>query len=213
MRRKPLGIIIFDEVEVLDFCGPFEVFSVTRLNEERRQEDPSPFNVMLVSQLTRPVITTGGMKVIPDVTFEDCPALDILVVPGGWGTRKEMDNDTLLSFVRSRAPQVETLASVCTGALILGRAGLLDGLCATTHWRALPLLQALFPKVTVDLTSQVVRAGKVMTSAGISAGIDLALQIVTEHVGEGIARSTARHMEYPFPETYERRIALEPGSA
>jgi transcriptional regulator GlxA family with amidase domain len=208
MTRKSLGIVIFDEVEVLDFCGPFEVFSVTRLNEARRQEESSPFNVMLVSQFKRPITTTGGMKIIPDVTFADCPALDILVVPGGWGTRKEMDNDTLLSFVRARAPQVKTLASVCTGALILGRAGLLDGLCATTHWRALPLLQALFPKVTVDATAQVVKAGKIMTSAGIAAGIDLALQIVAAYFGEGIARATARHLEYPFPETNERRIAL-----
>ena len=213
MLRKPLGIVIFDEVEVLDFCDPFEVFSVTRLNAERRQEDPSSFTVLLVSQFKRPAITTGGMKVIPDVTFADCPALDMLVVPGGWGTRKERDNDTLLSFVRSRAPQVETLASVCTGALILGRAGLLDGLCATTHGRALPLLPALFPKVTVDSTARVVRVGNVVTSAGLSAGIDLALSIIAAYFGEGIARATARHMEYPCPETYERRMALEPGSA
>ena len=208
MNRKRLGIVIFDEIEVLDFCGPFEVFSVTRLNEERRQEEPSPFEVLLVSQFKRPATTTGGMKVIPDVIFDNCPALDILVVPGGWGTRKEMHNETMLSFVRSRAPQAETLASVCTGALILGNAGLLDGLRATTHWRSLQMMQELFPKVTVDSKSHVVRAGKVITSAGISAGIDMALHVVADYFGEGIARSTARHIEYPFPETNERRIAL-----
>lgn len=204
MNRKRLGIVIFEEIEILDFCGPFEVFSVTRLDENRRREDPSPFDVSLIAQFRQPVITTGGMKVIPDFTFDDCPALDMLIIPGGWGTRQEMHNEAMLSFVRSRAPDVETLASVCTGALILGSAGLLDGLCATTHWRSLQMMQELFPKVTVDTGSRVVKAGKIMTSAGISAGIDMALRIVAESCGEDIARSTARYMEYPFPENNER---------
>ena len=208
MNHKKLGMVIFDEIEVLDFCGPFEVFSVTRLNEERRREDASPFEILLISQSSQPVKTTGGMKVIPDVTFDHCPPLDILVVPGGWGTRREMNNQAMLSFVRTRASEVETLASVCTGALILGNAGLLDGLCATTHWRALQTLQELFPKVTVDSKSHVVKAGKVITSAGISAGIDMALLVVAQNYGEGIARATARHMEYTFPENNKRRIDL-----
>jgi transcriptional regulator GlxA family with amidase domain len=208
MDRKRVGIIIFDEIEVLDFCGPFEVFSTTRVNEERRREEASPFEVLLISQSGQRVKTTGGMKVIPDVTFDDCPGLDILVVPGGWGTRKEMSNQTMLSFVRSRASEVQTLASVCTGALILGNAGLLDGLRATTHWRTLQTMQELFPNVTVDSTSHVVKAGKVITSAGISAGIDMALLVVAEYCGEAIARATARHMEYPYPETNQRRIDL-----
>ena len=210
MNRKRLGIVLFDDIEVLDFCGPFEVFSVTRENEERRREESSPFEIRLVSQYERPVTTTGGMKVIPDITFAACPPLDILVVPGGWGTRSEMHNDAMLAFVRAQAAQVETLASVCTGALILGKAGLLDGLRATTHWRSLQLMQELFPRVTVDHTSRVVQQEKIITSAGISAGIDMALQIVANHLGEDIARATARHMEYPFPETDERRIGLEP---
>jgi len=119
-----------------------------------------------------------------------------------------MHNEVMLSFVRARAPRVETLASVCTGALILGNAGLLDGLRATTHWRYLQMMQELFPKVTVDSKSHVVKAGKIITSAGISAGIDLALHVVTDYFGEGVARATARHMEYPFPETNDRRVAL-----
>lgn len=208
MNRKRLGIIIFDEIEVLDFCGPFEVFSVTRLHEERRREEPSPFEVLLISQFNRTITTTGGMKVLPDMTFEDCPALDILVVPGGWGTRKEMHNQVMLAFIRTHAMHVETLASVCTGALILGNAGLLDGLRATTHWRSLPMMQELFPRITVDSKSHVVQQGKIITSAGISAGIDMALHIVTHYYGEPIARSTARQMEYPFPETNERRVSL-----
>ena len=151
---------------------------------------------------------SGGMKVLPDITFVNCPALDILVVPGGLGTRSEMKNDAMLSFVAARAAQVETLASVCTGSLILGNAGLLDGLRATTHWRLLALMQELFPKVTVDTVSHVVEQGKVITSAGISAGIDMALRVAARCCGETVARSTARHMEYPFPESNARRVSF-----
>jgi transcriptional regulator GlxA family with amidase domain len=208
MNRKRVGIVIFDEIEVLDFCGPFEVFSVTRLNEERRREEPSPFETLLISQLDQAVTTAGGMKVVPDFTFDNCPELDILVIPGGWGTRKEMHNQVMLSFVRSRAPRLEKLASVCTGSLILGNSGLLDGLRATTHWRCLQMMQELFPKVMVDSKSHVVKAGRIITSAGISAGIDMALHVVADYFGEDIARATARHMEYPFPERNERRVAL-----
>jgi len=207
MRRKRLGIIIFDAIEVLDFCGPFEVFSVTRLDESRRREEPSPFEILLIAQHRRPVTATGGMKVIPDVTFDDCPDLDILVVPGGWGTRGEMHNEAMLSFVRCRALRVERLASVCTGALILASAGLLDGLRATTHWQSLAMMQESFPRVAVDGASHVVEAGKIITSAGIAAGIDMALRVVAGYFGETVARATARHMEYPFPENNERRVA------
>lgn len=208
MERKRIGIVIFDEVEVLDFCGPFEVFSVTRLDEERRRDEPSPFEVLLVAEFDRTVTATGGMKVVPDFTFENCPALDILVVPGGWGTRREMKNNAMLSFVVSRAAQVETLASVCTGSLILGNAGLLDGLRATTHWRSLDLMRELFPKVMVDSESHVVDQGRIITSAGISAGIDMALHVVARYCGETVARSTAKHMEYPYPESNARRVKI-----
>ncbi|ABR89155.1 ThiJ/PfpI family protein [Janthinobacterium sp. Marseille] len=210
MERKRVGIVIFDDVEVLDFCGPFEVFSVTRINTERRREEPSPFDVVLIAEHDKTIVTTGGMRVLPDTTFAQCPPLDILLVPGGWGTRKEMHNPALLSFVTERAAQVETLTSVCTGALVLGNAGLLDGLRATTHWRSLDWMQELFPKVTVDSVSQVVEQGKVLTSAGISAGIDMALIVVQRYCGEEVARATARHMEYPFPESSVRRVPLLP---
>src|SRR6266481_9834844 len=113
MRDKRVGILIFRAVEVLDFCGPYEVFSVTRFNEERRREEPSPFEVLLVTQSGEPVLATGGLRVIPDATLETCPPLDILVVPGGWGTRKEISNQRLLTWISERAKQVETLTSVC----------------------------------------------------------------------------------------------------
>jgi transcriptional regulator GlxA family with amidase domain len=125
MERKRVGIVLFENVEVLDFCGPFEVFSATRLNEQRRREESSPFEVLLVSEKNVPIVTTGGMKVIPDHTFETCPKLDILVVPGGWGTRKELNNKVMLDWLRACAPEVETLTAVCTGSMLLGFAGLL----------------------------------------------------------------------------------------
>lgn len=206
--KKRVGIVVFDDVEVLDFCGPFEVFATTRLDEERRTVEPSPFEVLLIAQFDRPAVTAGGMKVLPHSTFDTCPPLDILVVPGGWGSRREMKNEAMLSFVVSRAAQVDTFASVCTGSLILGNAGLLDGLRATTHWRSLGAMRELFPKVEVDRESHVVEQGKVITSAGISAGIDMALHVVARYCGETVARSTAHHMEYPYPESNARKVSF-----
>ena len=206
MEKQRVGILIFDGVEVLDFCGPFEVFSVTRLNEERRREDPSPFEVLLVAESPHPVTATGGLRVIPDATLETCPRLDILVVPGGSGTRKELENEHLLRWIAKRAVEVETLASVCTGAMLLGQSGLLDGRRATTHWRSLDWMRQSFPTVTVEETLHVVEDGHVLTSAGISAGIDMALRVVARYFGEAVGRATARHMEYPFPDDNRRRV-------
>ncbi len=208
MNQKKVGILIFEDVEVLDFCGPFEVFSVTRLNEEKRREEPSPFDVFLVAETKSPVLTTGGMKVLPDHDLETCPALDILIVPGGWGTRKEMHNARLLEWIAANAKGLETLTSVCTGALLLGKAGLLEGKRATTHWRSLDWMQALFPKVSVEKDLHVVEEGALFTSAGISAGIDMALKVVARYCGEAVAKTTAKHMEYPFPVSNARRVSL-----
>jgi transcriptional regulator GlxA family with amidase domain len=206
MNRKRVGILVFPNVEVLDFCGPFEVFSVTRLNEERRREEPSPFEVGLIAEQEGAVIATGGLRVIPDWTLESCPPLDILVVPGGWGTRKEIHNQPLLAWIAKRGQQVEMLTSVCTGAMLLGQAGLLDGRRATTHWRALDWMRQSFPAVTVEDKLHVVEDGSVVTSAGISAGIDMALRVVTRYFGAEVGRATARHMEYPFPDDNTRRV-------
>ena len=206
MERKRVGIVLFEDIEVLDFCGPFEVFSVTRLNEERRREEPSPFEVLLVVESPGPVTTTGGMKVIPHSTFEHCPHLDIVVSPGGWGTRRELKNPIILNWLRERAAEVETLTAVCTGSMLLGFAGLLDGLHATTHWRSLDWMRESFPLVTVEYGKHVVQDGKVFTSAGISAGIDMSLKVVAHYFGEAIARATARHMEYSYPESDARRV-------
>jgi transcriptional regulator GlxA family with amidase domain len=208
MMPKAVGILIFDDVEVLDFAGPFEVFSVVRLNEARRLEEPSPFELFLVAEKEDPVMTTGGMLVMPHCTTRICPPLDILLVPGGWGTRREIDNSDLLQWISERAGQVEILASVCTGSMLLGKAGLLHGLRATTHWKALDWMRESFPDTIVDERHHVIEDGNVFTSAGISAGIDLALLVVARCFGKPIARATAERMEYPYPETLERRVQI-----
>lgn len=206
MTRRRVGILVFPEVEVLDVCGPFEVFSVTRLDEEIRRETPSPFEVLLVAERTEPVTATGGLRVLRDHDLASCPALDLLVVPGGWGTRREIANRVLIDWIAARGANVATLTSVCTGAMLLGEAGLLDGRRATTHWRSLDWMTERFPRVTVERERHWVEDGNVITSAGISAGIDMALRVVARLHGEPVARATARHMEYRYPESDARRV-------
>jgi transcriptional regulator GlxA family with amidase domain len=206
MERQRVGIVIFPDVEVLDFCGPFEVFSVTRLDDSRRRDTSSPFEVRVLAETSDVVTATGGLRVTPDCTLAECPPLDVLVVPGGWGTRRLLEHRPLLDWIAARGAVVPTLTSVCTGALLLGRVGLLDGRRATTHWRSLDLLREVAPRATVEDALHVVEDGHVVTSAGISAGIDMSLRVVARIHGERIGRETARHMEYPYPEDNRRRI-------
>lgn len=206
MDRKRVGIVVFPDVEVLDFTGPFEVFAAARLNEASRREDPSPFEVVVVAERDGPVTAAGGLKVLPDYTLESCPPLDVLVVPGGWGVRAELSNEPLLAWIAERGRGVETLASVCTGSMLLGRAGLLDNRRATTHWRSLDWMRESFEDVMVVDDEHVVVDGRVFTSAGVSAGLDLALRVVARYCGEAVARATARNLEYPYPDDNARRI-------
>ena len=206
VNHKLVGIVIFPEVEVLDFCGPYEVFAATRLNEDRRREEPAPFEIMLIAEHEAPVTASGGLRVIPQCTLGTCPPLDVLVVPGGWGTRRQIHNEPLIRWIGQRGRQVEVLTSVCTGAMLLGQAGLLDGRRATTHWRSLSWMRESFPAVIVEEQLHVVEDGHILTSAGISAGIDLALKVVARYYGEAVARATVRHMEYRYPEDNSRRI-------
>ena len=207
-QNRTVGILIYEEMEVLDFAGPFEVFSVTRADQEADCQSPLPYSVRLIAESTESVTATGGLRVLPDFSFSDCPALDLLVVPGGHGSRAQMGNPELLRFITAQASRVDTVASVCTGSLLLAKSGLLDDRRATTHWRVLDLMQEMFPRVQVDRFRHVVVDGAVVTSAGISAGIDMALYLVAKQHGEGIARATARQMEYPYPESDRRRIEL-----
>ena len=206
MIRKRVGILVFPEVEVLDFCGPFEVFSVTRLDESRRREEPSPFEVVLVAETTDPVVATGGLRVLPDHDLAGCPRIDVLVIPGGWGTRSLVNHREVIRWIRERSSEAELSTSVCTGSFLLGQAGLLDGRRATTHWMSLDRMRDTYPSIDVVRDQHVVEDGSMITSAGISAGIDMALRVVTRYHGQAAARATARYMEYPYLEHNERRI-------
>jgi transcriptional regulator GlxA family with amidase domain len=189
MRR--VAILIFDDVEVLDFCGPFEVFAVTGGNQEQR-----PFEVFTVAEKAGPVVARNGLSVNPTYTTENCPPADVLIVPGGMGTRREIDNPPLIDWIKAVADRAELTLSVCTGSLLLAKAGLLDGVSATTHWAAMDLLREAAPRTSVLPNKQFVDNGRVMTSAGISAGIDLSLHVVGKLLGEDAAAETARRMEY-----------------
>ena len=198
------GILIFDQVEVLDVAGPFEVLAVTRLNEERRQEELSPFRVLLVSENMDQVSAIGGLRFTPDVTKDNCPELDILIVPGGWGTRTQIKNTNLLKWIANKSPRTRLTVSVCTGSSLLGKAGLLDGREATTHWRNFDFLRQAAPNAYIREDLRFTMDNSIFTSAGISAGIDMALHIVSHFFGTKIGEATARHMEYPYPQNNQR---------
>lgn len=185
------AILLFDEVEVLDFAGPFEVFSVTG-----RRRKLEPFDVFTVAERAGPVIARNGLSINPRYAFGNCPPPDILVVPGGYGTRREMKNPLTLEWVTRVAPNADLVLSVCTGALVLGAAGLLDGLEATTHFMAFNELRAVAPHATIREGARMVDNGRVILSAGVSAGIDMSLHVVARLLGPEVARETARYMEY-----------------
>jgi transcriptional regulator GlxA family with amidase domain len=191
---RNLAILIFDDVEVLDFCGPFEVFSVAA-----PLADPPAFRVYTVAETKRPVLARNGLSVNPHYTLADAPPAQMLLVPGGFGTRREMHNEALIDWIRERAQSAEFVLSVCTGALLLAKAGLLDGLEATTHQVGLDLLRQVAPNTTIHADRRYVDNGRVICSAGIAAGIDMSLHVVERLCGAEIAAKTARHMEYPWP--------------
>ncbi|NOT61007.1 MAG: DJ-1/PfpI family protein [Acidobacteria bacterium] len=188
---RNVAILIFDEVEVLDFCGPFEVFSITG-----KRDNATPFNVYTVAESSRPVLARNALSVNPHYTINDCPRPDILIVPGGFGTRALLNHAPIIEWIAARAAEAELVLSVCTGSLLLAKAGLLEGLAATTHWGALDLLRELAPHTTVRSDQQYVDNGRILTSAGISAGIDLSLYVVAKLFGAAQAAETAHYMEY-----------------
>ena len=192
-ETRNVAILVFDDVEVLDFCGPFEVFSVAASRRE-----PPPFRVFTVAEGPGPVIARNGLSVNPDHGLHDCPAPDLLVIPGGQGTRPLLQDENLLAWIHGQDSRCELTLSVCTGSLLLARAGLLGGLRATTHWGSLDLLQTLAPDTRVLGKTRYVDNGRIITSAGISAGIDMSLHVVERLLGADHAALTARHMEYDY---------------
>lgn len=210
MDKTRVGILIFENVEVLDFAGPFEVFSRTRLEpgpESRTGDDRAPFHVFTVARTREEVVATGGLKVVPEYDFAGVPHIDILVVPGGFGTRPLLADNETLAWIRSVAAGARRTTSVCTGSLLLAKAGLLKGKRATTHWAALDLLESIDAEVEVDRSLRWVDAGSVVTSAGVAAGIDMAFHLVEALCGREVADETARYIEYerrPYPEADRR---------
>ena len=200
-----VGILVFDQVEVLDVAGPFEVFTVTRLKKELRQEESSPFRVLLVSENLDQVSAVGGLRFTPDVTQDNCPELDLLIVPGGWGTRAQVKDANLIKWIANKSRRTKLTGSVCTGSSLLGEAGLLDGREATTHWRTFDFLRRAAPKAYIREDLRVTMDGSIFTSAGISAGIDMALHIVSYLFGTKTGEATAKQMEYPYPQNNQRR--------
>ena len=186
-----VAILLFDEVELLDFAGPFEVFSIAGRD--------GTFDVQTVAETTTPIRTRGGLIVTPGAALGEASHADVLVVPGGQGARTAMHRDNVLNWVQTGAKTAELMLSVCTGAFILAQAGLLGGCTVTTHHSVLDRLEELAPDAEVVGDRRFIDNGAIVTAAGISAGIDAALHVVGRLCGSSHAVATARHMEYTSP--------------
>ena len=196
------GIIVFPEVEELDFVGPWEMLTMWS------KLAAGPENCLIVAEKRGPVVCAKGLSVNPHVSFADCPPLDYLLVPGGMGTRREVDNPTMVQFLAAQAPGCKALLSVCTGAFVLHAAGLLSGKTATTHWGSLDRLRALGDVKVVE--QRFVQDGDVWTSAGVSAGTDLMLAFIAHAAGEEAAAKVQLQAEYyPADTVYGSTVSHE----
>jgi transcriptional regulator GlxA family with amidase domain len=192
VTTRTVAILAFDDMEVLDFAGPCEVFNVAgELGEG------SPFSVFSVGITSAPAVGRGGFTVTPTYSLDDAPPPDVLVIPGGAGTRPLLKDERLLAWLRERAAEVEVLLSVCTGALLLGAAGLLERQSATTHHDAFDELAELSPTTTVVRGQRFVRSSdRVVTSAGVSAGVDASLYVVQSLTDQQTHDRTVAEMEW-----------------
>jgi putative intracellular protease/amidase/YHS domain-containing protein len=181
--RRKVGILVFNKMELLDFAGPAEVFA------------GAGYDVFTVAATKESVPSMGLVNLTPQFTFEDCPRPDIIVIPGG-DTRALVNDKRVIDWLKQAQPGAEITMSVCTGAFVLGKAGLLEGKEATTHWSAISALRTRFPHTTVHDDRRIVDNGSVITTAGVSAGIDGALHVVERLSGHDKAVKTARYMEY-----------------
>jgi transcriptional regulator GlxA family with amidase domain len=194
-----IGILIFDDAEELDFVGPWEVF--TMVNEVSAiGGHPLPHDVKLIAERDAPVRCAKGMRVLPDVTIAQCERLDVLLIPGGMGTRREAKNESILAWIRQVAAQCQWVTSVCTGALLLTAAGPAQGKRVTTHWAFAEQLRGRGEAAEVLENIRYVRHDNVITAAGVSAGIDMALWLVGQMHSPAMARNVQRAMQYdPAP--------------
>ena len=200
-QPRTVGILIFPEVEILDFCGPFEVFASAALPPEFRDgPERRLFEVFTIAERPEVVRCRGGLLVLPNRTLAEHPPLDLVVIPGGDGTRTQQENPIVLYWIARQHGSGALTTSVCTGAFLLGAAGLLDRRRATTHWATIDGLRMRHPESHVLADARVVDEGEIVTSAGVSAGIDMALHVVRRLHGAEVARQTARDMEYDWNE-------------
>jgi cyclohexyl-isocyanide hydratase len=186
MTQYRIGLLAFPAMTQLDLTGPLQVFANLPGAE-----------VHVLWKTLDPIRTHGGLTLVPDTTLADCPALDVICVPGGSGVMDLMDDEIVLSFLRTQAEHARFVGSICTGSLVLGAAGLLRGKQATTHWAWTDLLT---PLGAIPTKGRVVRDGKFMTGGGVTAGIDFALTMVAELAGQEVAETIQLGIEYaPAP--------------
>ena len=192
-----VGILLFDGVEVLDFAGPFEVFSSIWSDADEHSQSHPLFRAITIAEADRLITCFGGLLVQPQATIAQHPPLDILVVPGG-NVSDVLANPRLLEWIGQQDQQTRLTTSVCTGAFVLAQCGLLNQHRATTHWSGLERMRERYPAVEVLAEARFVDEGHLITSAGISAGIDMSLHVVSRLCGEQVAAQTARGMEYAW---------------
>lgn len=189
-KTRNVGIYLFEGMELLDFAGPYEVFTMVN------QGDPSTFNVYTVSENQPEVRSFNGLVAKADYTFNNSPHADILVIPGGINPSEQLANERVSNWIKEQSNHAEIILSVCTGTLLLAKAGLLKGLSATTHHMAYDLLVELAPDTNIEKGKRFIDNGKIITSAGVSAGIDSSLYVVSRLLGTEVAIQASRTMEY-----------------
>ena len=188
---RTIGLLLFDEVEVLDFAGPFEVFSIAR-----DLSGNALFDVKTISNQKSTIHARNGLSINTDYNYSNCPDLDILIIPGGYGTRPLLDDNEVLNWINEQYNRVEIVMTVCTGSLLLGKLGLLDNLPFCTHQMAYNEMKAISPTSIACRENRFIQTGKIYSSGGISAGIDLAFHLLEQLHSAELVRTTAKYMEY-----------------
>ena len=213
MTQQTVGILIFDDVELLDFCGPFEVFATALLPGEDLLDDATrPFHVVTIAESEVMIRCRAGLLVQPHYTIDNHPPLDILVVPGGIGTVELLNNVRVLDWIATQHKLVSLTTSVCTGAFLLAARGLLDGRSATTYWAGIEAMRQNYPAIDVHEDVRCVDSGNIITAAGVSAGIDMALYVVSRLLSLEVAQQTARRMEYEWLEHHSALSYVRDGN-
>jgi transcriptional regulator GlxA family with amidase domain len=192
-KQRNVAIFIFDDVEVLDFAGPFEVFNVTG-----EVNDLVPFNTYTVALTEEPIKARGKLSINPQYSIDSCPTPDIILLPGGDGRRRLMKDERVLRWIARHIDNLEKLLSVCTGAFYISYSGLLNGLSATTHHGAFSEFRESFPDIELIEDKRYVENGKIITAGGISAGIDMSLYVVAQLLGEEKLALTLEEMEWQW---------------